>query len=284
MTSLNFTKMQAIGNDYVYVDCFKEKIEDPAQLSKIISDRHYGIGSDGLILIEPSSVADCKMDIYNADGSRAEMCGNGIRCVGKYLWDKGYVKTPSARVETLCGIKHLALLIENGKCVGARVDMGEPELTARKIPVIWDEDTVIDRELTVGGKLYSITCVSMGNPHCVVFSENCEELNLPALGPLFENHIVFPARVNTEFVTVLDRAHLRMRVWERGASETMACGTGACAVAVAAILNNYCDREVTITLNGGDLKIRWDEATNHVFMEGAANTAFEGTFYVSEEE
>lgn len=284
MTNLNFTKMQAIGNDYVYVDCFKEKIKDPAQLSKIISDRHYGIGSDGLILIEPSSVADCKMDIYNADGSRAEMCGNGIRCVGKYLWDKGYVKMPSARVETLCGIKHLALLIEKGKCVGARVDMGEPELTARKIPVIWDEDTVIDRELTVGGKLYSITCVSMGNPHCVVFSENCEELNLPALGPLFENHIVFPARVNTEFVTVLDRTHLRMRVWERGASETMACGTGACAVAVAAILNNYCDREVTITLNGGDLKIRWDEATNHVFMEGAANTTFEGTFYVSEEE
>ena len=169
-------------------------------------------------------------------------------------------------------IKHLALLIEENQCVGACVDMGEPELTARKIPVIWDENTVIDRELTVGGKLYSITCVSMGNPHCVVFSENCEELNLPALGPLFENH------------TVLDRTHLRMRVWERGAGETMACGTGACAVAVAAILNHYCDREVTITLNGGDLTIRWDEATNHVFMEGPANTSFEGTFYISEED
>lgn len=281
---MNFTKMQAIGNDYVYVDCFQETVRDPGKLSRAVSDRHFGIGSDGLILIQPSVIADCKMDIYNADGSRAEMCGNGIRCVGKYLWDKGYVKDPTARIETLCGIKHLALLIEENQCVGACVDMGEPELTARKIPVIWDENTVIDRELTVGGKLYSITCVSMGNPHCVVFSENCEELNLPALGPLFENHTVFPARVNTEFVTVLDRTHLRMRVWERGAGETMACGTGACAVAVAAILNHYCDREVTITLNGGDLKIRWDEATNHVFMEGPANTSFEGTFYISEED
>ena len=281
---MNFTKMQAIGNDYVYVDCFKEKISNPGQLSKIVSDRHYGIGSDGLILIQPSSIADCKMDIYNADGSRAEMCGNGIRCVGKYLWDKGYVRRPAASVETLCGIKQLALLVTDNQCVGARVDMGEPELTARKIPVVWDDNTVIDREITVGGKLYSITCVSMGNPHCVVFSDDCEELNLPALGPLFENHTVFPARVNTEFVTVLDRTHLRMRVWERGASETMACGTGACAVAVAAILNNYCDREVTITLNGGDLKISWDESTNHVFMEGPANTSFEGTFYIPEEE
>ena len=282
--TMNFTKMQAIGNDYVYVDCFRETVNDPSQLSRAVSDRHFGIGSDGLILIQPSEIADCKMDIYNADGSRAEMCGNGIRCVGKYLWDKGYVKTPAARIETLCGVKHLALLIEENRCVGACVDMGEPELTARKIPVIWDEDTVIDRELTVGGKRYGITCVSMGNPHCIVFSEDCEELNLPALGPLFENHMVFPARVNTEFVTVLDRTHLRMRVWERGAGETMACGTGACAVAVAAILNRYCDREVTITLNGGDLKIRWDEATNHVFMEGPANTSFEGTFYISEED
>lgn len=281
---MKFTKMQAIGNDYVYVDCFKETVSDPGKLSQQVSDRHYGIGSDGLILIQPSSIADCKMDIYNADGSRAEMCGNGIRCVGKYLWDNGYVKTPVASVETLCGVKHLALLIEGDRCVGARVDMGEPELAARKIPVIWDDDTVIDRELTVGGKLYSVTCVSMGNPHCVVFTENTEELNLPALGPLFENHAAFPARVNAEFVTILDRTHLRMRVWERGSTETMACGTGACAAAVAAILNNYCERDVVITLNGGDLKISWDEATNHVFMEGPARTAFTGIFYPEEEE
>ena len=281
---MDFTKMQAIGNDYVYVDCFKETVPDPGKLSKLVSDRHFGIGSDGLILIQPSQVADCKMDIYNADGSRAEMCGNGIRCVGKFLWDKGYVREPLATVETLCGIKQLALLVEHNKCVAARVDMGEPELTARKIPVIWDDDTVINKELVIGGKTYNITCVSMGNPHCVVFVDDAEAMNLPALGPLFEHHTIFPARVNTEFVTVLDRTHIRMRVWERGAGETMACGTGACAVAVAAILNNYCDREVTITLNGGDLKITWDEASDHVFMEGPANTSFEGTFTMPEEE
>ena len=276
---MNFTKMQGIGNDYVYVDCFKETVADPGKLSKRISNRHYGVGSDGLILISPSSVADCKMDIYNSDGSQAEMCGNGIRCVGKYLWDNGYVNAPMASVETLSGIKYLALLIEDGKCVGARVDMGEPEMAAKKIPVLWDEDTVIDRELLVGGKLYSVTCVSMGNPHCVVFTPDTEALNLQAIGPLFENHAVFPARVNTEFVTVIDRNHLRMRVWERGSTETMACGTGACAVAVAAILNHLCERDVIIHLNGGDLKISWDEATNHVFMEGPAVTTFTGTFY-----
>lgn len=276
---MNFTKMQGIGNDYVYVDCFKETVADPGNLSKLVSNRHYGIGSDGLILISPSSVADCKMDIYNSDGSRAEMCGNGIRCVGKFLWDNGYVNVPMASVETLSGIKYLALLIEEGQCIGARVDMGEPELASKKIPVLWEEDTVIDRELSVGGKLYSITCVSMGNPHCVVFTSDTESLNLNAIGPLFENHAVFPARVNTEFVTVIDRTHLRMRVWERGSTETMACGTGACAVAVAAILNNLCERDVVIHLNGGDLKISWDEATNHVFMEGPAVTTFSGTFY-----
>lgn len=273
---MKFTKMQGIGNDYVYVDCFKETIKNPAEVSKVVSDRHFGIGSDGLILIQPSSVADCKMDIYNADGSRAEMCGNGIRCVGKFLWDNGYVKTPEARIETMCGIKNLALIVENGKCIGARVDMGEPELTAGKIPVNWNESTVIDKELIVGGKAYSITCVSMGNPHCVVFVDDTDSMNLPALGPLFENHIAFPARINTEFVTVIDRSHLRMRVWERGSAETMACGTGACATAVAAILNNHCEREVIITLNGGKLKITWDEVTNHVFMEGPATTAFTG--------
>ena len=271
-----FTKMQGIGNDYVYVDCFKEKIVNPAEVSKYVSNRNFAIGSDGLILVAPSEIADCKMDIYNADGSRAEMCGNGVRCVGKFLWDNGYVKTPVAKVETLAGIKKLELIIEDNKCIGAKVDMGEPELNPQRIPVVCNEDRFIDKELTVGGKIYNATCVSMGNPHCVVFVDNAESLNLPALGPLFENHMAFPARINTEFVTVLSRNHVRMRVWERGSDETMACGTGACATAVAAILNNHCDREVIVTLNGGDLKITWDEATNHVFMEGPATTAFKG--------
>ena len=275
--------MQALGNDYVYVDCFKETVSDPSKFSQIVSDRHFGIGSDGLILVQPSDIADCKMDIYNADGSRAEMCGNGIRCVGKFLWDNGYVKEPAATVETLCGLKYLKLLIEEGRCVGARVDMGMPELTAGKIPAIWDDDRIINQELTVGGKTYTVTCVSMGNPHCVVFVEDAEAVNLPALGPLFEHHAIFPARVNTEFVTVRDRGHIRMRVWERGSDETLACGTGACATAVAAILNGYCDRDVVITLNGGDLRITWDEKSGHVFMEGPANTSFEGSFFIPKE-
>ncbi len=274
---MKFTKMQGIGNDYVYVDCFKEKIENPAEVSTIVSNRNFGIGSDGLILVQPSEIADCKMDIYNADGSRAEMCGNGVRCVGKFLWDNGYVNTPKAAVETLSGIKYLDLIVKNDKCIGARVDMGEPELCAKKIPVICNADTFIDSEIIVGGKTYSATCISMGNPHCVVFVDDAERMNLPAIGPLFENHMIFPARVNTEFVTVIDRTHVRMRVWERGSAETMACGTGACATAVAAILNGHCEREVVVTLNGGDLKITWDETTNHVFMEGPATTSFTGT-------
>ncbi len=277
-----FTKMQGIGNDYVYVDCFKEKLVDPAKISIYVSNRNFGIGSDGLILVSPSDIADCRMDIYNADGSRAEMCGNGVRCVGKFLWDNGYVKKPVATVETMAGIKKLDLIVDNGECIGAVVDMGEPVLESKKIPVICNEDEMIDKELIVGGKTYNVTCISMGNPHCVTFVEDAENLNLPALGPLFEKHPAFPARVNTEFVTVTDRNHVRMRVWERGSDETMACGTGACATAVAAIINNHCDREVIVTLNGGDLKITWDEETNHVFMEGPATTSFTGEIKLPE--
>lgn len=280
MKTIHFTKMHGIGNDYVYVDCFKEKIENPPELSRLVARQHFGIGSDGLILISPSDIADCKMNIFNADGSEAEMCGNGIRCVGKFLWDNGYVKEPKAQIETLCGVKTLELVVKDNQCIGAVVDMGEPVLDTKKIPAVFNEDMVIGKPLVVGGKSYEVTLVSMGNPHCITFTEEVEGLNLPAIGPLFEKHSVFPARTNTEFVKVIDRTHLRMRVWERGSDETFACGTGACAVAVASALNGFTERDVEIQLNGGILKIRWDEESNHVFMEGPAETSFSGDYYI----
>ena len=280
MKTIHFTKMHGIGNDYVYIDCFKEIIDDPAEFSMLVSRQHFGIGSDGLILISPSEVADCKMNIFNADGSEAEMCGNGIRCVGKFLWDNGYVKEPKAQIETLCGVKTLELVISGGQCTGAVVDMGEPVLATKKIPAIFNEDQVIGKPLIVGGKSYEVTLVSMGNPHCVTFTEEVEGLNLPAIGPLFEKHHVFPARTNTEFVKVIDSTHLRMRVWERGSEETFACGTGACAATVASSLNGFTERDVEIRLNGGTLRIRWDEESNHVFLEGPAETSFAGEYYI----
>lgn len=280
MKTIHFTKMHGIGNDYVYVDCFKEKIENPPELSRLVARQHFGIGSDGLILISPSDIADCKMNIFNADGSEAEMCGNGIRCVGKFLWDNGYVKEPKAQIETLCGIKTLELVVKDNQCIGAVVDMGEPVLDTKKIPAVFNEDKVIGKPLVVGGKSYEVTLVSMGNPHCITFTEEVEGLNLPAIGPLFEKHSVFPTRTNTEFVKVIDRTHLRMRVWERGSDETFACGTGACAVAVASALNGFTERDVEIQLNGGNLRIRWDEESNHVFMEGPAETSFSGDYYI----
>lgn len=265
-----FVKMQGLGNDYIYVDCMKEKIENPAEVSKKISDRHFGVGSDGLILVGKSEIADYTMNIYNADGSQAEMCGNGIRCVGKFLHDEGYVKSNSVDIETLAGIKHLDLIIENGVCVGASVDMGEPILTPEKVPVVFDGDKMINEPVTVKGKTYNVTAISMGNPHAIIFQdEKVEDMDLEAIGPFFESHEIFPARTNTEFVNVIDRKTLRMRVWERGSAETMACGTGASAVAIAGILNGHCDRQVTVKLNGGDLKITWRD-DNHVIMEGPA--------------
>ncbi len=272
--------MHGLGNDYIYVDLMQEKVEDPVALARKVSDRHFGVGSDGLILIDKSIVADFRMDIYNADGSRAEMCGNGIRCVGKYLYDKGYVKRKNIKIETLAGIKELELIIENGVCTGARVDIGEPELNVRKIPVIWNDDTMIDQEIIVGGKTYSVTCVSMGNPHCVVFVDDVEHMALEAVGPLFENHQLFPSRINTEFAKIVDRKTIRMRVWERGSGETFACGTGASASVVAGVLNGLCDREATVILNGGELKILWDEASNRVYMEGPAVTICEGKYFL----
>lgn len=273
---MKFTKMQGIGNDYVYVNCLEEKVDHPEELAKLVSDRHFGIGSDGLILIKPSEVADFEMAMYNADGSRGEMCGNGIRCVAKYVYDRGLTDKTHISIETLAGIKYLELTVEKGQVSQVRVDMGEPELLAEKIPVISQQEKVIDAPITAGEKEYRMTCVSMGNPHCVVFMEDVEHLEIEKVGPLFENHELFPKRINTEFVKVIDRKTLQMRVWERGSGETLACGTGACATAVAAMLNGFCEEEVQIHLLGGDLTIEWNKESNHVFMTGPAEIVFDG--------
>lgn len=273
---MKFTKMQGIGNDYVYVNCLEEKVDHPEELAKLVSDRHFGIGSDGLILIKPSEVADFEMAMYNADGSRGEMCGNGIRCVAKYVYDRGLTDKTHISIETLAGIKYLELTVEKGQVSQVRVDMGEPELLAEKIPVISQQVKVIDVPITAGEKEYRMTCVSMGNPHCVVFMEDVEHLEIEKVGPLFENHELFPKRINTEFVKVIDRKTLQMRVWERGSGETLACGTGACATAVAAMLNGFCEEEVQIHLLGGDLTIEWNKESNHVFMTGPAEIVFDG--------
>lgn len=234
---MKFTKMQGIGNDYVYVNCFQETVEHPGEVAKLVSDRHFGIGSDGLILIKPSDVADFEMDMYNSDGSRGAMCGNGIRCVAKYVYDYGLTEKTSITVNTVSGIKYLDLTIENGKAVQIRVNMGAPILEPSRIPVISEKEIVIDEPILADGKEYRITAVSMGNPHAVIYIEDVNGLDIEKIGPQFEHHPIFPDRVNTEFVKVLDRNTVEMRVWERGAGETLACGTGACAVAVASILN-----------------------------------------------
>ena len=274
---MKFTKMHGIGNDYVYVNCFQEEVKNPSEVAMYVSDRHFGVGSDGLILIKPSDVADFKMDMYNADGSQGEMCGNGIRCVAKYVYDYGLTEKEKISVETLAGIKHLELTIENGKVALVRVNMGSPELVPEKIPVAAEGEGAINVPLEVKGKLYQMNCVSMGNPHCVIFmEEDVRNLNLEAIGPDFENHERFPKRINTEFVNVLDNQTLRMRVWERGSGETLACGTGACATAVAAMLNGHVQKEVTVHLLGGDLKIQWDGGDAPVYMTGSATTVFDG--------
>lgn len=275
---MEFTKMQGLGNDYVYVNCFKEKIENPSEMAVKVSDRHFGIGSDGLILIKPSEVADFEMEMYNADGSRGEMCGNGIRCVAKYVYDYGLTDKTSISVETLGGIKYLDLTVEHGKVTLVKVDMGTPILKPELIPIVAKGETVIDEPIMVGGKEYHMTGVSMGNPHDVVFMDDIKNLEIEKIGPLFENHERFPNRINTEFVNVIDRHTAQMRVWERGSGETLACGTGACAVAVASILNGLVDRDqpVTVKLLGGDLNIFWDENDDQVYMTGPATTVFDG--------
>lgn len=274
---MKFTKMQGIGNDYVYVNCLQETIENPSELAKKISDRHYGVGSDGLIMINPSDKADFEMEMYNADCSRGEMCGNGIRCVAKYVYDYGLTDKTSISVETLAGIKYLDLTVEDGKVVLVKVDMGKPMLRPEEVPVVSEKEEVIDEPITVDGQEYRMTCVSMGNPHAVVFiDQDVKEFPLETVGVKFENHERFPKRVNTEFVNVLDRHTAQMRVWERGSGETLACGTGACAVAVACALNGLTEDEVTVKLLGGDLQIKWDREKNTVYMTGPAEVVFDG--------
>ncbi len=277
---MKFTKMQGLGNDYVYVNCFSETVENPEELAKKISDRHFGIGSDGLILIEPSSAADFKMEMFNADGSEGQMCGNGIRCVGKYVYEHHLTKKKDLTVETASGIRSLALTVSGGTVKSVCADMGSPVLAAGEIPVsAADPDSpLIGVPLAVGEETYRITCVSMGNPHCVVRVEDPDALDLSAVGPQFENHALFPERVNTEFISIPDKKTIRMRVWERGSGETLSCGTGACAAAVAAYLNGWTEKAVTVRLKGGDLRIRYDTEENRVFMTGPAVTVFEGDY------
>lgn len=277
---MKFTKMQGIGNDYVYVNCFEEKVENPGKLAVRVSDRHFGIGSDGLILIKPSERADFCMEMYNADGSEGAMCGNGIRCVGKYVYDYGLTEQTSIQVETKSGIKYLDLTVEEGKVSQVRVNMGAPEFSPSGIPVLADGDKVLDAPIMVDGREYRMTCVSMGNPHAVVYLNDVKNLEIEKIGPMFEMHPCFPDRVNTEFVRVVDGHTLEMRVWERGSGETLACGTGACAVAVASILNGHVSGEVTVKLLGGDLKILWDEQENIVYMTGPAAVVFDGEIEV----
>lgn len=276
---MKFTKMHGCGNDYVYVNCMEENVENPSRMAKLVSDRHFGIGSDGLILIKPSDVADFEMEMYNADGSRGAMCGNGIRCVAKYVYEYGLTDKTSISVNTKSGIKYLELTIKDGKAVQIQVNMGTPILEAVKIPVLADEQELINAPISVDGKEYHMTCVSMGNPHAVIYMDNLENLNIEKLGPKFEHHERFPDRINTEFVKVLDRHTVQMRVWERGSGETLACGTGACAVAVATILNHLVDgNQVEVRLLGGTLQINWDRAENLVYMTGPAEIVFDGEF------
>ena len=273
---MRFTKMHGLGNDYVYVNCFKEKVEHPSEVARFVSDRHFGIGSDGLIMINPSKVADFEMEMYNADGSRGEMCGNGIRCVAKYVYDYGLTDKTSISVETLGGIKYLDLTVKDGKVALVKVDMGKPELKPERIPIVSDEERVVNEPIIVGGMEYRMTGVSMGNPHVVVYVKDLEGVKIEQVGPKFENHERFPKRVNTEFAKVLDRKTVEMRVWERGSGETLACGTGACAVAVASILNGMTEDQVTVKLLGGDLLIEWDQDADRVYMTGPATVVYDG--------
>ena len=293
-TQINFTKMHGCKNDYLYIDCTKNELINPAKVSVKLSDRHTGIGSDGIILICPSSVADFRMRIFNADGSEAEMCGNGIRCVGKYIYDFGLTDKDEVRIETGVRteeeestgeipknrIKILKLKIEEGKVVSATVDMGRPILTPSEIPVISDKDKFINEAVNVDGKDWYLTCISMGNPHAVTFVDDTRSLNLPEIGPKFEFNKIFPNRTNTEFIKVISRNEIEMRVWERGSGETLACGTGACASAYAAMLNGLADDEVRVHLLGGDLIIKYDQNTDHIFMTGPCETVFSGSITI----
>ncbi|MCH5255976.1 MAG: diaminopimelate epimerase [Lachnospiraceae bacterium] len=279
---MKFTKMQGCGNDYIYIDGAVEKLaqEDKPAFVRKISDRHFGVGGDGAIFINPSDEADFEMEMYNADGSRAEMCGNGIRCVAKYVYDKGLTDKTDISVISCEKVKYLKLFIKDGKVDTVKVNMGAPELVPENIPVVADagKDSVISEPITVRGKEYKMTCVSMGNPHAVVFIDDVDNLEIEQIGPYIEKHERFPNKTNTEFVKVLDRKTVQMRVWERGTGETLACGTGCCATVVACILNGLTDETVTVKLLGGELEITWDRENNLVYMTGPAVTAFEGEY------
>lgn len=272
---MKFTKMQGIGNDYVYVNCFTQQVADPQRVARLVSDRRFGIGSDGLILIKPSSRADCEMDMYNADGSRGKMCGNGIRCVGKYVYDRGLCRQNPLTVDTASGVKTLRLTVENGQVQSVRVDMGAPILYPPDIPATFPGQRAVDVPLTVDGKEYRVTAVSMGNPHCVLFVDDVDALDLEKIGPAFEHHPAFPERVNTEFVQLQGPGEGKMRVWERGSGETWACGTGACASVAACVLNGKTGPDVLLHLKGGDLRIHWQPGES-LFMEGPAAFVFDG--------
>ena len=281
---MKFTKMHGCGNDYIYVNGFKEHIPSEAKpgLVRRFSDRHFGIGGDGVIFINPSKEADFEMEMYNADGSRAEMCGNGIRCVAKYVYDKGLTDSKKISVISAGKVKYLELDVAKtdeggrGEVTDVHVNMGSPILTPALIPVEAEGDRAVDVPIVVDGKEYRMTCVSMGNPHAVIFTEGVADMNLERIGPSFENHARFPQRINTEFVEIIDRTHVSMRVWERGTGETLACGTGCCATAVACVLNGLTDDRITVKLLGGELQIEWDREQNLVYMTGPATTIFEG--------
>ena len=273
---MKFIKMHGAGNDYIYIDCFTENVENPTELSKILSDRHFSVGADGIVLIKPSNVSDFFMDIYNADGSRAKMCGNAIRCVAKYIYDNKK-KKPVIKIDTLSGIKLVEIYTENGIVVGGKVNMGKPIFNGRQIPTRYGDSIVKNKIINIENKDFEITCVSMGNPHCVVFREDIDKLDLEKQGPLFESHEMFPERINTEFVEIIDKGNLKMRVWERGSGETLACGTGACAVAVASVVNGFCERnkDIKIHAKGGVLTVKWHN-NNNVYLSGNAVEVFRG--------
>lgn len=278
---IKFTKMHGLGNDYVYIDAINQKIENKSELAKYISDRHFGVGSDGLILICKSKIADFKMQMFNSDGSEAEMCGNGIRCVGKFVYDKGLTKKTKLKIETLSGIKLLDLIVENDEVIKVKVDMGEPILEHKKIPVICEDNIKNNLNLKVLDKNFVFTCVSMGNPHAVTFiNDEVKNLDVQKYGKIIENLDAFPQRTNVEFINIVDKNNVSMRVWERGAGETLACGTGACASVVASVINEYTSRKVFVHLLGGILEIEWSNENNHVYMTGPAVTVFEGVLTI----
>ncbi len=276
---VKFTKMHGLGNDYVYIDCINQDIENESSLARFVSNRHFGIGSDGLILICKSKIADFKMRMFNSDGTEAEMCGNGIRCVGKFVYDKKLTEKDVITVETLAGIKTLVLNTKEGSVETVQVDMGKPILEPEKIPVISNENPVKNLKIRADDKEFIFTCVSMGNPHAITVVENIKDFNLHKYGKIVETASQFPKKTNVEFIEIIDKKNIKMRVWERGAGETLACGTGACATAVACHLNKITERKVNIELLGGTLNINWDENNNHVYMTGPATSVFEGKLY-----